>query len=66
VPEAYEMVEEGIMTPEDFRDFMFGNPVRMLTSLNPDFFRGTNIESDVKSFLRAATGTGMAVGTGSN
>ncbi len=53
VPEAYEMVEEGIMTAEDFRDFMFGNPVRMLTSLNPDFFKGTNIESDVKAFLKA-------------
>jgi hypothetical protein len=24
----------------------------MLTSLNPDFFKGTNVESDVKSFLR--------------
>jgi hypothetical protein len=47
------MVEEGIMTAEDFRDFMFGNPVRMLTSLNRDFFKGTNIEKDVKSFLKA-------------
>ena len=47
------MVEEGVMTAEDFRDFMFGNPVRMLTSLNPDFFKGTNIESDVKAFLSA-------------
>jgi predicted TIM-barrel fold metal-dependent hydrolase len=51
LPEAYEMVEDGVMSPEDFRDFMFGNPVRLFTSLDPDFFKGTAIESDVSKML---------------
>ena len=52
VPEAFEMVEDGVMNEEDFRDFVFGNPVRMLTSLNPDFFEGTAVEAEVKAFLK--------------
>ena len=46
------MVGDGIRSEEDFSAFVCGNPVRMLTSLNPDFFPGTAIESDVKSLLR--------------
>ena len=44
VEEAYEMVEDGLMTEDDFRDFTFGNPVRFFTDLNPAFFDGTAIE----------------------
>ena len=36
--EAYELVDEGLMTEEDFRDFVFGNPVRLWGGANPDFF----------------------------
>jgi hypothetical protein len=43
--EAHELVERGLVTPEDFRDFVFANPVRFYTSLNPDFFRGTRCEA---------------------
>jgi hypothetical protein len=43
--EAYELVEEGLVSPEDFRDFVFTNPVRFYTSANPDFFRGTRCEA---------------------
>ena len=32
IAEAYEMVEEGIMTEEDFRDFVFANPVKLWTA----------------------------------
>jgi hypothetical protein len=66
VPEAYEMVTDGIMTAADFRDFMFGNPVRLLTSLNPDFFKGTAIEGEVRAFLGAgapSTTTATATAT---
>ena len=51
VPEAYEMVEDGVMDGEAFRDFMFGNPVRLLTGLNPDFFEGTVVAAEVKALL---------------
>jgi len=44
VPEAYELVEHGHIDEEQFRDFVFDNPVRLWSSMNPDFFRGTAIE----------------------
>jgi hypothetical protein len=46
LPEAHELVENGLLEPEDFRDFTFTNPVRFYTSLNPDFFRGTRVEAE--------------------
>jgi predicted TIM-barrel fold metal-dependent hydrolase len=45
VAEAHELVERGLVSEPDFRDFVFANPVRFYTSLNPDFFRGTRCES---------------------
>ena len=45
--EAWELVEHGLLTEEDFRDFVFANPVRLHTALNPDFFKGTVVESAV-------------------
>ena len=45
--EAYEGVEDGVLSQDDFRDFVFANPVRLWTSMNPDFFAGTAIESQV-------------------
>jgi hypothetical protein len=44
VPEAYELVEDGHIDHEQFRDFVFDNPVRLWTAMNPDFFRGTVLE----------------------
>jgi hypothetical protein len=55
LPEAHELVEDELVSPADFQDFVFGNPVRFYTRLNPDFFRGTRIEQDVARFLRAKT-----------
>jgi predicted TIM-barrel fold metal-dependent hydrolase len=52
--EAHEAVEHGLMTDEDFRDFVFTNPVALWTALNPDFFKGTRVESAVAAALRAA------------
>ena len=49
--EAYEPVEHGIMTEDDFRDFVFGNPIKLWTALNPDFFKGTVVESAVSRYL---------------
>ena len=52
--EACEMVEHDWITDDDFRDFMFTNPVRFFTRTNPAFFAGTAVESDVEKFLAGA------------
>ena len=49
--EVLEPLEAGLMTQEDFRAFVFENPARLLTANNPDFFRGTIVEEDVKGLL---------------
>jgi predicted TIM-barrel fold metal-dependent hydrolase len=49
--EAHELVDKGIMSGNDFRDFVFTNPVRMWTALNPDFFKGTVVEDAVNKLL---------------
>ncbi|HJU11013.1 MAG TPA: amidohydrolase family protein, partial [Candidatus Binataceae bacterium] len=38
--EAWELVEHGLISEGDFRDFVFTNPVRAKTRVNPDFFTG--------------------------
>jgi len=44
--EAHELVERGLIGEDDFRDFVFTNPVRFYTSVNPDFFVGTRVEAE--------------------
>jgi hypothetical protein len=51
VPEAYELVEHGLVTGADFKDFMFANAVRFWGEVNPDFFRGTVVENAAKETL---------------
>jgi hypothetical protein len=53
LPEAYEMVEHGLITDADFRDFMFANPVGFYTDGNPDFFKGTRVEKATAPMIRA-------------
>jgi hypothetical protein len=54
--EAYEHVEEQRLDDESFRDFVFGNAVRLLTAGNPGFFKGTRVEGAVASFLADSPG----------
>jgi len=42
--EVYEPLEHGMLDDADLRDFVFTNPVRLWTSVNPDFFAGTIVE----------------------
>jgi predicted TIM-barrel fold metal-dependent hydrolase len=51
VPEAYELVEHGLLTDDDFRDFMFENAVRFWGEVNPDFFKGTVVEKQAAEVL---------------
>jgi hypothetical protein len=47
--ESREMVEHGFLTEDDYRDFVFANPVRFYTHANPSFFKGTVVESAADS-----------------
>jgi hypothetical protein len=42
--EAHELVEHGLLTDSDFKDFVFGNAARFYAGPNPSFFAGTVIE----------------------
>ena len=39
LPEAYELVEEGHITEDNFRDFVFANAVRLWGTQNPQLLR---------------------------
>ena len=60
VPEAYEMVEDGLVTADDFRDFTFGNVVRLFGSGNPRFFEGTRVAREAAAILQQAPGRAAA------
>jgi predicted TIM-barrel fold metal-dependent hydrolase len=49
--EAWEMVEHGLITDADFKDFTFTNPVKFFTGANPRFFAGTRVEAAVDAYL---------------
>jgi len=49
--EAWELVVERGMSEEDFYAFTFGNAVKLWTSLNPEFFKGTVAETAVRRFI---------------
>jgi len=53
VPEAFELVEDGLISDDDFRDFMFANAVRFWGEVNPDFFKGTAVEKPAAEVLAA-------------
>jgi len=60
--EAYEPVEEGLITRDDLRDFLFTNPAQFFGEANPDFFKGTSVEAAVSRLLTADTGTEEEIG----
>jgi hypothetical protein len=51
IPEAFEMVEKGFVTEQDFREFTYTNAARLHTRNNPDFFKGTVVEQAVANEL---------------
>jgi len=51
VVEAEELVDDGLISAEDFKDFMFTNPVMLHAGVNPGFFTGTRVERDVEALL---------------
>ncbi|MBI2867722.1 MAG: amidohydrolase family protein [Chloroflexi bacterium] len=51
--EAHELVEDGRLAPDAFRDFVFTNAVRLFAGMDPDFFKGTRIEKEAAKVLAA-------------
>ncbi|HEV2335295.1 MAG TPA: amidohydrolase family protein [Stellaceae bacterium] len=51
VPEAYELVEDGVIAERDFRDFTFANAVRLWGAQNPGFFDGTRVANEAAAVL---------------
>ncbi len=51
VPQAYEMVEDGLFSRDDFRDFTFANAVRLWGTQNPRFFEGTVVAEAAAAVL---------------
>lgn len=49
--EAYELVERKMLSEEDFKQFVFTNPVSLHGGMNPDFFKGTPVEDAAAKVL---------------
>jgi predicted TIM-barrel fold metal-dependent hydrolase len=47
VEEAWELVDRGLLTEADFRDFTFVNAATLYAESDPGFFNGTCIEAEV-------------------
>jgi predicted TIM-barrel fold metal-dependent hydrolase len=52
--EAHELVTAGHIDDRDFEAFVFTNPARFYTRLNPDFFKGTRVEQQVDALVSGA------------
>jgi predicted TIM-barrel fold metal-dependent hydrolase len=51
LPEAYELVEDELITAADFRDFTFANAVHLWGAGNPRFFEGTVVAKQAAEVL---------------
>jgi len=49
--EAWELVEDGLITEANFRDFTFANAVRLWGTQNPHFFDGTVVAKEAAAVL---------------
>lgn len=52
--EAYELVEDGLLSDADFRDFTCGHVAELHAGMNPRFFAGTVVEKEVGTALGSA------------
>ncbi|MBT3552148.1 MAG: amidohydrolase family protein [Rhodospirillaceae bacterium] len=50
--ETHEAVDRGLMSDEDFKDFVFTNPATYMTRMNPDYFKGTCVEAEVAKMIK--------------
>ncbi|MBB6445559.1 amidohydrolase family protein [Bacillus benzoevorans] len=54
--DSYELVEKGVISASDYKDFVFTNPVSLYAGSNPDFFKGTVVEKQVDALLKEKGG----------
>ena len=52
IAQAHELVVEEVVTPDDFRAFVFGNVAELHAGMNPDIFKGTVVEDAVARHLK--------------
>lgn len=52
--EAYELVEHQHINEDDFKEFVFDNPVKFYSNLNRDFFKGTRVEQEAQALQGTA------------
>ena len=58
LPEAHELVDDGVITQSDFRDFVFTYPVEFWAAGNPDFSKGTAVEEQAAALLKSMGSSG--------
>src|SRR3954468_1549197 len=51
VPEAYELVDDGRLSADQFRAFTCDNAIHLHAQMNPDFFAGTPAEAYARRLL---------------
>jgi predicted TIM-barrel fold metal-dependent hydrolase len=49
--DAHELVDDGLMSDNDFREFAFANTTRFFGGQNPAFFNGTRVEQAARQEL---------------
>jgi len=52
--ETWDLVEQGVISASDFKALVFGNPYRLYTEANADFFKGTRVEQKLAQAAKAA------------
>jgi len=52
--ESHQLVDQGLLTDADYRDFVFANPARLHAEMDPGFFDGTPVEPAAKELLKAS------------
>ncbi len=58
--ESVDLVKDGLMSEVDLRDFAFNNSVELHGMMNPDFFKGTVVESEAAAVLANAKSSTVA------
>lgn len=46
--DTWSLVEEGVITEDNFKSLVFSKPYEFYTANNPDFFKGTAVEAKLK------------------
>jgi predicted TIM-barrel fold metal-dependent hydrolase len=55
--EAAELLDDGVLTEDEFRALTFGNPIALWGETNPKFFDGTVVEQEARAVLSSSTPT---------